>query len=116
MSSHVMKIVDIVEDIKTQISDLQYKNILESLGELHRLENVRSLEVTYVVRTEPYVTRLIYSIVRSKNMNGGKLAYILNEKGFHFSDYFFQSFKDWMAENGVSVQGRHCAIVENILM
>ena len=123
MSSHVMKIVDIIEDIKTQISDSQYKDILESLGELHRLENARSIEETLerirespVIRTEPEVTRLIYAIVQSKQMNGGKLAYILNEKGFHFSDYYFRSFKDWMAENGVSVQGRHCVVVENILM
>ena len=118
MSSHVMKIVNIIEDIKTQISDSQYKDILESLGELHKLENARSVEETleWVIRTEPNVTRLIYSIVQSKQMNGGKLAYILNEKGFHFSDYYFRSFKDWMAENGVSVQGRHCVVVENILM
>lgn len=121
MSSQVMKIVDILEDIKTQISDSQYKDILEILGEIHRLEHARVLDETLeqirqapIVRTEPEVTKLIYSIVQSKDMNGGKLAYILNEKGFHYSDYYFESFKQWMAENGVCVQGRFARIVYNV--
>ena len=116
-----MKIVDILEDIKTQISDSQYKDILENLGEIHRLEHARTLNETLeqirqapIVRTESEVTKLIYSIVQSKNMNGGKLAYILKEKGFHYSDYYFESFKQWMAENGVSVQGRFARVVRNV--
>ena len=121
-----MKIVDILEDIKTQISDSQYKDILENLGEIHlaeihRLEHARALDETLeeirqapIVRTEPDVTKLIYSIVQSKDMNGGKLAYILKEKGYHYSDYYFESFKQWMAENGVSVQGRFAKVVHNV--
>ena len=121
MSSQVMKIVDILEDIKTQISDSQYKDILDNLGEIHRLEHARRLNETLeqirqapIVRTEPDVTKLIYSIVQSKDMNGGKLAYILKEKGLHYSDYYFESFKQWMAENGVSVQGRFAKVVHNV--
>ena len=121
MSSQVMKIVDILEDIKTQISDSQYKDILENLGDIYRLECLRPLCETLeqnrqapVIRTHAEVTKLIYSIVQSKPMNAGKLAHILNEKGLHFSDYYFESFKQWMAENGVSVHGRFARVVHNV--
>ena len=52
MSSQVMKIVDILEDIKTQISDSQYKNILDNLGvinenldKLHKIRQIFTAEL-----------------------------------------------------------------------
>lgn len=120
MASPVMNIVGILEDIKHQITDAQYKDILENLQLLHRPPINQDVLLTEVIearliRTEPEVTRLIYAIVNSKQMNGGKLAYVLDQKGHHYSDYYFESFRDWMAENGVSLTGNVASIVNNIL-
>jgi len=51
-SPQVMKIVDILEDIKTQISDSQYKDILDNLGvinenldKLHKIREIFTAEL-----------------------------------------------------------------------
>ena len=102
MASPVMALCNLIEDIKTKITDAQYMEMLEQLRKVHR-EYSWNLPSDYRLATPDKVQRLAYSIVRSGVTNPGKLAHILRTKGFTYDEYLHTSFKEWMNDIGVNI-------------
>jgi len=112
MSTPVMNMCSLIEDIKTRIKDAEYIAMLEQLKRLH---HEYTWNFTFRHETPEKVTRLVYSIINSGCTNPGKLAHILSKKGFNYSDYLHESFKEWMITLGVSIQNNTAIIETNTL-
>ena len=113
MSSPVMNLCNLIEDIKTKITDAQYMGMLEQLRKLHN-EYTWNLPAGFRVATPNKVIRLVHSIIRSGVKNPGKLAHILTKKGFAYDTYLYESFKEWMTDIGVNINDNIATIVENM--
>lgn len=109
MASPVMSLCNLIEDIKTNITDAQYMEMLEQLRKIHR-EYTWELPPDLRLSTPDKVMRLTYSIIRSGVTNPGKLAHILRTKGYTYDDYLYVSFKEWMNDIGVLVQSNTVSI------
>lgn len=112
MSSPVMNLCSLMEDIKTRITDAEYMAMLEQLKRLH---HEYTWNFTFRHETDERVIRLVYSIITSGCNNPGKLAHVLKKKGFTYSDYLHSSFKEWMLTMGVNVQNNTATIETNVL-
>ena len=102
MSSPVMALCNLIEDIKTNITDAQYMEMLEQLRKIHR-EYTWDFPADFRLATPDKVQRLAYSIIRSGVTNPGKLAHILRTKGYTYDQYLYESFKEWMLDIGVNI-------------
>ena len=109
MSSPVMALCNLIEDIKTNITDAQYMEMLEQLRKVHR-EYSWNLPADFRLATPDKVQRLAYSIVRSGVNNPGKLAHILRKKGYTYDEYLYESFKEWMNDIGILINNNTLTI------
>lgn len=110
MSSPVMNLCNLIEDIKTNITDAQYMAMLEQLRKLHN-EYTWNLPSELRLATPDKVIRLAHNIIRSGVKNPGKLAHILKKKGFQYNMYFYESFKEWMNDIDVNINNNVATIV-----
>ena len=106
MSSPVMTLCNLIEDIKTKITDAQYMEMLDQLRIIHNEHNDHDFRLP----TPEKVKRLAYSIVRSGVKNPGQLAYILSKKGYTYDEYMYESFKEWMQDIGVTLRNNQVEI------
>lgn len=109
MASPVMTLCNLIEDIKTNITDAQYKEMLEQLQKVHN-EYTWELPPNFRLSTPDKVIGLVYSIIRSGVKNPGKLAHILKKKGHSYDQYLHESFKEWMADIGVIIHNNNLVI------
>lgn len=103
MASPVMALCNLIEDIKTKITDAQYMEMLEVLRKVHN-EYSWNLRAGFRFPTPNKVSRLAYSIIRSGVTNPGQLAHILSEKGYTYDNYLYGSFKEWMSDISVHIE------------
>ena len=109
MIAPVMALCNLIEEIKTKITDAQYMAMLEQLRKIHS-------EYTWNFQSEPHlvtpdkVIRLTHSIIRSGVKNPGKLAHILRKKGFGYDTFLYNSFKEWMNDISVTVNNNTVTI------
>lgn len=109
MTTPVMKLCSLIEDIKTNITDAQYMEMLEELRNIH---NEYTLERTDIRLCTPRkVARLAYSIIRSGVTNPGHLSYILRSKGYSHDNYLYDSFGEWMASIGIQITHNTASIM-----
>ncbi len=109
MASPVMELRNLIEDIKTKITDAQYIKMLEQLREIHNNYTSR-LPAGFRLSTPVKVSKLAYSVVRSGVTNPGQLAHILKKKGFACENYLHESFKEWMNDIGIQVHNNTVTI------
>lgn len=110
MTSPVMALCNLIEDIKTNITDAQYMEMLEQLRKVHG-EYTWNLPTDSRLATPEKVSRLTYSIIRSGVTNPGKLAHILSKKKFTYDKYLYNSFKEWMNDLSVSIDNNTVTIL-----
>ncbi len=110
MASPVMALCNLIEDIKTNITDAQYIAMLEQLRKLHN-EYTWNLPENFRLATPYKVVGLVFSIIRSGVNNPGKLAYILKKKGYVHEQFLYESFKEWMADIGVTIHNNTLLVI-----
>lgn len=102
MTSPVMKLCSLIEDVKLNLTDAQYMAMLGELRTIHT-DYTWNLHPEARIVTPMEVIKLAHNIVRSGVNNPGQLAYILKKKGFAYEHYLYISFKEWMNDIGISI-------------
>jgi hypothetical protein len=102
MTTPVMNLCNLIEDVKSNLTDAQYMAMLEELRTIHTDYTWNNRPDVRLV-TPIKVIALAHNIVRCGVQNPGQLAYILNKKGFWYQQYLYESFKEWMHDIGILI-------------
>ena len=110
----IEELLNHIEDIKQNITDARYIDMLTSLQSLHR--EIRrdaepselQLNIEQLHLGDEYVYNLIRNIVGRQTMNAGHLSQILRRKGYTPQTMGYNSFKEWL-------QSLHILIIDNYI-
>ncbi len=90
------KILDVVEDIKQNITDNQYKTIMESLMEMNKIsyqERNKFICLFHCLDTKLEITDDAYSLIKRSDLQKNVMANYFDNRYFENIDFVKQAFK-----------------------